>query len=143
MAQDWRTPEGTCFTPLLPGRFRLRIGRVRDSRGFGEVLPDCRTSRCTAVNLRMKLRVGHMVDNVRLNRGRLVGQRSPLPYEPGTGCYLDDVDWEVESRTYETRRPGYMDFNDLCARRTNLCRSQHRGGTQNDRFMPSLVKTYL
>jgi RNA-directed DNA polymerase len=40
-------------------------------------------------------------------------QRSPLPYEPGTGCYLDDVDWEVESRTYESRRPGHMDFKVL------------------------------
>ncbi len=40
-------------------------------------------------------------------------QRSPLPYEPGTGCYLDDVDWEAESRTYEKRRPGYMDYKTL------------------------------
>ena len=38
-------------------------------------------------------------------------QESPTPYEPGTGCYLDDVDWEAEVRQYENRqRPGRMDF---------------------------------
>ncbi len=38
-------------------------------------------------------------------------QQSPSPYEPGTGCYLDDVDWEEEVRQYENRqRPGRMDF---------------------------------
>jgi hypothetical protein len=38
-------------------------------------------------------------------------QTSPTPYEPGTGCYLDDVDWEAEVRQYENRqRPGRMDF---------------------------------
>ncbi len=38
-------------------------------------------------------------------------QTSPLPYEPGTGCYLDDVDWEAEVRRYENpQRPGRMDF---------------------------------
>jgi len=36
---------------------------------------------------------------------------SPKPYNPGTGCYLDDVDWEAEVRQYENRqRPGRMDF---------------------------------
>jgi len=41
-------------------------------------------------------------------------QASPEPYEPGTGCYLDDVDWEVEVRRYESRqRPGRMDFKAL------------------------------
>lgn len=36
---------------------------------------------------------------------------SPTPYEPGTGCYLEDVDWEAEIRQYEGRqRPGRMDF---------------------------------
>ena len=36
---------------------------------------------------------------------------SPEPYEPGTGCYLDDVDWEAEVRRYENQqRPGRMDF---------------------------------
>ena len=40
-------------------------------------------------------------------------QEAPTPYEPGTGCYLDDVDWEVESRRYEKRRPGSMDFKAL------------------------------
>lgn len=39
-------------------------------------------------------------------------QVQPLkPYEPGTGCYLEDVDWEAEIRQYEGRqRPGRMDF---------------------------------
>jgi hypothetical protein len=38
-------------------------------------------------------------------------QESPEPYVPGTGCYLDDVDWEAEVRQYEGReRPGRMDF---------------------------------
>ena len=38
-------------------------------------------------------------------------QESPKPYNPGTGCYLDDVDWEAEIRQYENRqRPGRMDF---------------------------------
>lgn len=36
---------------------------------------------------------------------------APQRYEPGTGCYLDDVDWEAEIRQYETReRPGRMDL---------------------------------
>jgi len=26
MAQDWRTPGGTCFAPLLPGLIRLSVG---------------------------------------------------------------------------------------------------------------------
>ena len=38
-------------------------------------------------------------------------QEPPKPYDPGTGCYLDDVDWEAEVRQYENRqRPGRMDF---------------------------------
>jgi hypothetical protein len=38
-------------------------------------------------------------------------QESPKLYNPGTGCYLDDVDWEAEVRQYENRqRPGRMDF---------------------------------
>jgi hypothetical protein len=35
--------------------------------------------------------------------------RSPVPYQPGTGCYLDDVDWEVDFQILEGRRPGRMD----------------------------------
>jgi group II intron reverse transcriptase/maturase len=38
-------------------------------------------------------------------------QSSPQRYEPGTGSYLDDVDWEAEVRQYENRQPpGRMDF---------------------------------
>ena len=40
-------------------------------------------------------------------------QHSPVPYQPGTGCYLEDVDWEVEFRSYDRQRPGSMDFKVL------------------------------
>jgi group II intron reverse transcriptase/maturase len=52
-------------------------------------------------------------------------QEPPKPYEPGTGCYLDDVDWEAEVRQYETRqRPGRMDFKALTLFRDgNRCRN--------------------
>lgn len=46
-------------------------------------------------------------------------QQSPESYRAGTGYYLDDVDWEVEFRSYDHRRPGSMDLRlieDLCAR---------------------------
>ena len=49
-------------------------------------------------------------------------QDSPKPYTPGTGCYLDDVDWEAEIRQYENRqRPGRMDFKAM-----TLFRDGHR-----------------
>jgi len=49
-------------------------------------------------------------------------QESPKPYTPGTGCYLDDVDWEAEVRQYENRqRPGRMDFKAM-----TLFRDGHR-----------------
>ena len=35
--------------------------------------------------------------------------RSPDPYQPGTGCYLEDLDWEVDFQILEGRRPGRMD----------------------------------
>ena len=48
---------------------------------------------------------------------------SPRPYEPGTGCYLDDVDWEAEVRRYERRRPGRMDLKAFVLFRDgNRCR---------------------
>ncbi len=52
-------------------------------------------------------------------------QQSPNPYEPGTGCYLDDVDWEEEVQQYENRqRPGRMDFKALTLFRDgNRCRA--------------------
>jgi RNA-directed DNA polymerase len=38
-------------------------------------------------------------------------QMAPEPYNPGTGCYLDDADWEEVVHQYESRqRPGRMDF---------------------------------
>jgi group II intron reverse transcriptase/maturase len=51
-------------------------------------------------------------------------QESPKPYTPGTGCYLDDVDWEAEIRQYENRqRPGRMDFKAMTLFRDgNRCR---------------------
>jgi group II intron reverse transcriptase/maturase len=52
-------------------------------------------------------------------------QQSPDQYEPGTGCYLDDVDWEEEVRQYESRqRPERMDFKAwVLFRDGNRCRS--------------------
>lgn len=49
---------------------------------------------------------------------------SPRRYEPGTGSYLDDVDWEAEVRQYENRqRPGRMDFKAMTLFRDGLrCR---------------------
>jgi len=50
-------------------------------------------------------------------------QEPPKPYEPGTGCYLEDVDWEVEVRQFETQRPGSMDFKAITLFRDgNRCR---------------------
>ena len=34
---------------------------------------------------------------------------APEPYRPGTGCYLEDLDWEVDFRLWESGRPGRMD----------------------------------
>ena len=47
--------------------------------------------------------------------------RSPYPYQPGTGCYLEDLDWEVAFPTVEGHRPGRMDFKVLA-----LFRDGHR-----------------
>jgi hypothetical protein len=35
---------------------------------------------------------------------------APAPYKPGTGCYLDDADWEAVIRQYEQQRPGCMEL---------------------------------
>ena len=35
---------------------------------------------------------------------------APAPYNPGTGCYLEDADWEAVIRQYEQQRPGCMDL---------------------------------
>ena len=54
-------------------------------------------------------------------------QDSPQPYEPGTGCYLDDVDWEAETRRYESRRPGCMDLKAFVLFRDgHRCRRRRR-----------------
>ena len=37
----------------------------------------------------------------------------PEPYQPGTGCYLEDLDWEVDFQLMESRRPGRMDTKAL------------------------------
>jgi len=39
--------------------------------------------------------------------------RGPKPYEPGTGCYLEDLDLEADFRIYEGLRFGSMDFKVL------------------------------
>jgi RNA-directed DNA polymerase len=47
----------------------------------------------------------------------------PDPYRPGTGCYLEDLDWEVDFRLLESRRPGRMDTKALALFRDgNRCR---------------------
>ena len=49
--------------------------------------------------------------------------RSPNPYRPGTGCYVDDLDWEVDFQILEGRRPGRMDSKVLALFRDgNSCR---------------------
>ncbi|WP_437222508.1 group II intron reverse transcriptase/maturase [Planctomicrobium sp. SH661] len=35
--------------------------------------------------------------------------RAPEPYQPGTGCYLEDLDWEADIPLLEGRRPGRLD----------------------------------
>lgn len=40
-------------------------------------------------------------------------QHAPEPYRPGTGCYLEDIDWEADFQLYDRRRPGSMDFKVL------------------------------
>ncbi len=47
--------------------------------------------------------------------------RNPHPYQPGTGCYLEDVDWEADFHIYESLRRGSMDFKVLA-----LFRDGHR-----------------
>jgi 5-methylcytosine-specific restriction endonuclease McrA len=49
--------------------------------------------------------------------------RLPDPYEPGTGTYLDDLDWEADFRIYESQRPGSMDLKVLALHRDGFrCR---------------------
>ena len=38
---------------------------------------------------------------------------APDPYRPGTGCYLEDLDWEVDFQLLESGRPGRMDTKAL------------------------------
>jgi RNA-directed DNA polymerase len=46
---------------------------------------------------------------------------APDPYRPGTGCYLEDLDWEVDFELLESGRPGRMDTKALA-----LFRDGHR-----------------
>jgi RNA-directed DNA polymerase len=49
--------------------------------------------------------------------------RGPAPYDPGTGSYLDDLDWEADFRLYEGQRPGSMDLKVLALHRDGFrCR---------------------
>ena len=45
-AQDWRIPGGIDFTPLQPGRYRLRIDLGKDSLTSRVIGLYCKTSRC-------------------------------------------------------------------------------------------------
>ena len=47
VAHDFRTVAGHFVTPLMPGRFRLRIVRGFCSRATGEAVGDCKRLRCT------------------------------------------------------------------------------------------------
>lgn len=59
--------------------------------------------------------------------------RSPDPYRPGTGCYLEDLDWEVDFRVLEGRRPGRMDSKVLALFRDgNRCRKCGAAVTYED-----------
>ena len=46
---------------------------------------------------------------------------APDPYQPGTGCYLEDLAWEVDFELLESGRPGRMDTKALA-----LFRDGHR-----------------
>jgi hypothetical protein len=49
--------------------------------------------------------------------------RGPDSYDPGTGTYLDDLDWEADFRLYESQRPGSMDLKVLALHRDGFrCR---------------------
>ena len=49
--------------------------------------------------------------------------RGPDPYDPGTGTYLDDLDWEADFHIHESRRPGSMDYKVLALHRDGFrCR---------------------
>lgn len=59
--------------------------------------------------------------------------RSPDPYRPGTGCYLEDLDWEVDLHILEGRRPGRMDSKVLALFRDgNRCRQCGASVTYED-----------
>ena len=49
--------------------------------------------------------------------------RKPDAYDPGTGSYLDDLDWEADFQIYEWRRSGSMDLKVLALHRDGFrCR---------------------
>jgi RNA-directed DNA polymerase len=59
--------------------------------------------------------------------------RSPDPYRPGTGCYLEDLDWEVDFQIFEGRRPDRMDSKVLALFRDgNRCRKCGASVTYED-----------
>jgi ADP-ribosylglycohydrolase len=67
--------------------------------------------------------------------------RAPAPYRPGTGCYLEDLDWEVDFQLLETDRPGRMDtkalalFRDGCRCRKCGVRVTY-GNSEADHIVP-------
>ena len=65
----------------------------------------------------------------------------PELYRPGTGCYLEDLDWEVDFRLMESRRPGRMDTKALALFRDGYrCRKcgvrVTYGNSQADHIVP-------
>ena len=79
-------------------------------------------------------------DSYRLKRAQAVAtswrQESPAPYRPGTGCYLEDIDWEAESRSLEGQRQGRMDLKAF-----TLFRDGHRCRQCGTRVKPETSET--
>ena len=79
-------------------------------------------------------------DSYRLKRAQAVStswkQESPAPYRPGTGCYLEDIDWEAESRSLEGQRQGRMDLKAF-----TLFRDGHRCRQCGTRVKPETSET--
>jgi len=54
--------------------------------------------------------IGESCTLMRAQEVKMVSRlHAPDPYQPGTGCYLEDLDWEVDFRLLESGRPGRMD----------------------------------
>jgi 5-methylcytosine-specific restriction endonuclease McrA len=90
----------------------------------------CRKFDLTTANCLQRYRFGSAIginESCMLMRAQEVKMVSrlhpPKLYRPGTGCYLEDLDWEVDFRLLESGRPGRMDTKALALFRDgNRCR---------------------